>query len=589
MLKVLSAIMALTDRKTRKGFVILGCVMIVGMGFEMASVGIFLPLFQILLDPEKATRLPGLSWLYHNLADGDLSRLTLLFTGILLVVFIAKAIVMTTITFYQNRFIFNRQAEFAARMLADYLQRPYGFHLQRNTAEIIRNITTLSLRLFSKSLLPILQFTLEALVVVGILAVLMMVDPVPTLLVSAMLSLAVLAFYLAIRKTMLHWGERTVLFERNLLQALQQALGAIKAIKLGNLQGYFLRSFIACANEKAYYTCMTVSIPAIPRLAIEVVAVAGMLLMLWIIIIFQERTPASALTTLGIFAVALVRLMPSFNRLVTNLSLIRENTSTVFMLLEEAGSAEKLAKAEESALNPPRLGPAPHFSEIALRDVSFSYPGTDKPALANVNLTIARGQSVAFIGRSGAGKSTLADIILGLLPPASGQLLLDGKDAWSDLLSWQRRIGYVPQEIYLVDDTLRRNVALGVPDQEIDAGKLARAIKDAHLEIVVAALPEGLDTVLGERGARLSGGQRQRIGIARALYHDPDVLVLDEATSALDSETEEAVIEAIHMLQGVKTMIIIAHRLSTVSSCDRTITLEEGRLISETSSAKTPA
>ncbi len=580
--KALRQIIGLTDRRTRIGLAWLGVAMLVGMAFEMASIGIFLPLFQLLLDPERTAALPIFSWLNANLAGGDPKLLTVLFTAALFGLFVVKMVVLAVITYVHNRFVFARQAEFARAMLAAYLVRPYLFHLEKNTAELIRNITTLSTRLFVRGWLPLLQIATEALTVAGVMIILLLVDAPSTLAVSAVLGAGVAIFYGVLRRPLQRWGERTVRLDGDMLQALHQALGAIKAIKLGGLQKFFSSAFARTVDERARIMALAGTMPYLPRLFIETLAVGGLLVLIAIIVMIQNRDIASVLPTLGIFAVAVARLMPSFSRVISNLGMFRENTSGIAILYADIESGEKLAAIAASIAEANDEANAPgHVQTVRLDRVSFTYPGASEPALVDIDLEIPHGASVALVGRSGAGKTTLADVILGLLAPTSGRLLLDGRDAHEDLPSWQRRIGYVPQDIYLVDDTFRRNVALGIPDRRISEEQLRRALTEAHLDDVVAGLPLGLDTVVGERGARLSGGQRQRVGIARALYHDPDVLVFDEATSALDNETEQTIIESLGALAGAKTMIVIAHRLSTVRHCDRLVFLNKGRILDQ--------
>jgi ABC-type multidrug transport system fused ATPase/permease subunit len=288
----------------------------------------------------------------------------------------------------------------------------------------------------------------------------------------------------------------------------------------------------------------------------------------------------SIVPTLGLFAAAAFRLMPSVSRVLASVQAVRYAMPVINTLHEEL----KLA-APEPAIRTTDQGRR-FYREIRLTDVAYSYPGADTPALHGLTLAIKKGESVGFIGSSGSGKSTLVDVILGLLPPSNGSVLVDGQDIQEQLRTWQDQIGYVPQSIYLTDDTLRRNVAFGIPDEHIDDAAVQRAIRDAQLEEFVGGLPNGVESIVGERGIRLSGGQRQRIGIARALYHDPSVLVMDEATSALDATTESGVMEAVTALRGSKTILIVAHRLTTVGQCDRIYRLESGTVVAEGVPAK---
>jgi ABC-type multidrug transport system fused ATPase/permease subunit len=365
------------------------------------------------------------------------------------------------------------------------------------------------------------------------------------------------------------------------MQHLRQGLGGAKDVKLLGREATFLDAFQTHNVRSAQVNQYQAMTQMLPRLWLELLAVAG-LATLVVAMLAQGREMTAVMPTLGLFAAAAFRLMPSVNRVLNSLQVLRYCMPVVDVLHEEL----KLAPPEP----PTRSGKSPSLmSEIRLDDVEFTYPTGATPALSGVSLAVRKGESVGFVGPSGSGKSTLVDIVLGLLTPDTGTVLVDGADIQGDLRAWQDQIGYVPQSIYLTDDTLRRNVAFGLPDDAIDEAAVRRAIRAAQLEEFVASLPLGFDTLVGEQGVRLSGGQRQRIGIARALYHDPAVLVLDEATSALDTATEKGVIEAVTALHGRKTVLIVAHRLSTVAHCDRLFRLEQGRVVAETAPSSAQA
>jgi ABC-type multidrug transport system fused ATPase/permease subunit len=367
------------------------------------------------------------------------------------------------------------------------------------------------------------------------------------------------------------------------MQHLRQGLGGAKDVKLLGRERNFLdvyRLHNAQSAQVSQYQAMS---QMLPRLWLELLAVAG-LATLVIAMLAQGRNMATLMPTLGLFAAAAFRLMPSVNRVLNAAQVLRFCGPVVNVLHEEV----KLA-APEPVSSPRAAASAGFQADIRLVDVAYAYPNAAAQALEGLTLRIRKGESVGFVGPSGSGKSTLVDVVLGLLTPQKGQVLVDSEDIQGKLRTWQDQIGYVPQSIYLTDDTLRRNVAFGLPEDAIDEAAVERAIRAAQLEEFAASLPKGLDTLVGERGVRLSGGQRQRIGIARALYHDPAVLVLDEATSALDTATESGVMQAVIALQGSKTVLIVAHRLSTVAHCDRLYRLEQGRVAAETVPSPEPA
>lgn len=311
-----------------------------------------------------------------------------------------------------------------------------------------------------------------------------------------------------------------------------------------------------------------------PRLWLELLAVTGLAILV-IVMLAQGRAISSILPTMGLFAAATFRLMPSANRILVESQSLRYGVPAIDKLHQEF----QLTVPKDIEYDGNTIKNHILKNEIVLSNIAYSYPDTTTPALVDISITIPQGKSIAFVGPSGSGKSTLIDLVLGLLTPSSGQLMIDGKDAQQHLRLWQDQIGYVPQSIYLTDDTLRRNIAFGLAEDQIDNGQVQSAIEVAQLEDFVAELPNGIESVVGERGVRLSGGQRQRIGIARALYHNPGVLVLDEATSALDNLTEQAVMDAIHNIGHKKTIILIAHRLSTVRECDEIYVMKNGKLV----------
>ena len=419
-------------------------------------------------------------------------------------------------------------------------------------------------------IMPGVMLITEGLVVAGIILLLLIIEPIGALSVGALLGGSGWLMQRMLRFRVQTWGETRRVHEGQGLQQLQQGLGGVKDVKLLGREQEFLRQHHRHVIGAAHAGRLHMTLQQFPRLWIELLGVAGLAILI-VTMLARDYPMSSVVAIVGLFAFASFRLMPSVSRMVAASQTLQYGLPVIDTLLQEMQQFAPPAPRARGDLPPVER-------EIVLDNVHFSYPGAPGAALQGVSIRIARGESVGIVGSSGSGKSTMVDVLLGLLTPDGGAVLVDGRNIQPHLRSWQDQIGYVPQSIYLTDDTLRRNVAFGVSDDQIDDHAVMRAITAAQLETFVAEHPDGLGTIVGERGVRLSGGQRQRIGIARALYHDPAVLVLDEATSALDTTTEEGVMRAVESLHGSKTLIIIAHRLTTIANCDRIYRIEAGRV-----------
>jgi ATP-binding cassette, subfamily B, bacterial PglK len=560
----------LTPEQRRAALVMLG-LMLIGMVLETVGIGLVIPAVALMTQANVVENHPVLmSWI-SSLGNPSQERLVIAGVLILVGVYAAKALFLAFLAWRQMKFVYGVQAELSQRLYAGYLRQPYTFHLQRNSAQLIRNVVT-EINLFTHTgLTSGMTFLTELLVLLGVSALLLAVEPLGALLVVSTLCLAGWGFSRLTRNPIIRWGEARQHHDGLRIQHLQQGLGGVKDVKLLGRETEFLAQYRAHNDGNARFGQRQATLQQLPRLWLELLAVVG-LATLVLIMIWQDKPLEGVLPTLGLFAAVAFRLMPSANRVLTAIQNIRYALPVIETLYSEI---RLLNEADITH----RRAPLPFKTELVLDHVNFSYPAADTQALRNVALSIPRGASVGFIGGSGAGKSTLVDIILGLLTPDSGTVTVDGIDVQSNVRGWQDQVGYVPQSIYLTDDTLRRNVAFGIPNDQIDEAAVWRAIRAAQLDDFVDELPQGLDTEVGERGIRLSGGQRQRIGIARALYHDPSVLVLDEATSSLDTQTEGGVMDAVRALRGDKTLIIVAHRLSTVEHCDCLFRLDRGQVV----------
>ncbi len=546
-------------------------LMLVGMLLETLGIGLVIPALALMTRDNVAERYPRIVPLLRWLGNPNREHLVVLGMLVLVGMHAVKTAFLALLAWWQMSFVGDVQAQLSQRLFAGYLHQPYSFHLQRNSAQLINNATG-EVSLFAQTcVLAGLSLLTELLVVIGISALLLFVAPVGAMVVGATLGLPALAFHRLTHMHILRWGEARQLHEGMRIQHLQQGLGAVKEVKLLGRESSFLGQYEQHNLGSARVLVRSQMLQQLPRLALEFLAMCG-LAGLVIVMIGQDKPLDAVLPTLGLFAAAAFRMLPSANRAVGAIQNVRYALPVVDTLYREMQLLNLGATAAPATKFPYR-------ESLALDNVTFQYEGAERPCLLNLSLSVASGSSIGIVGGSGAGKSTLIDVILGLLAPRTGSVRVDGIDIQSNLRGWQNRIGYVPQSIFLTDDSLRRNVAFGVEDSQIDDAAVWRAIRAAQLERFVAELPMGIDTPVGERGVRLSGGQLQRVGIARALYHDPAILVLDEATSALDTATEQEVMSAVRGLHGCKTTIIVAHRLSTVQYCDQLLQLEDGRVV----------
>lgn len=568
--KKLSQLITLSERK-KMAFLLFP--MVIGMVLEIASIGMVLPAIIVMTKPNIVESHPKLQSLLMVL--GNPSQATLVTGGMLLLVglYLFKTLFLIFLSWKQNKLVFDIRASLSYRLFTGYLQQPWTFHLQRNSAQLILNATTEVNELISQALLPGILVISEGLVLLGIVVVLFVVQPLGAVFIVGTVGLASIGFQRIIRKHIIGWGQARQYHDGLRIQHLQQGLGGAKDVKLLGREAEFFARYHTHNLLSSLVSQRQKTLLEFPRLWLELLAVIGLSVLVFAML-GQGKPLDALLPTLGLFAAAAFRILPSVNRVLGAIQGLRYGLPVISTLHQEVTHLD-------STIIPSRTHLLSFNHEISIEQVHYKYINAKSEALNEINLRIPFGASVGFTGTSGAGKSTLVDILLGLLPPLSGQIKVDGVDIQTNLRGWQDQIGYVPQSIYLTDDSIRCNVAFGLAKNMIDEIAIERAIKAAQLEDFVNTLPEGLDTAVGERGVRLSGGQRQRIGIARALYHDPAVLVLDEATSALDIATEKDVMEAVNALHGKKTIIIVAHRLTTVADCDFLYKMEKGKVVQQ--------
>ena len=569
MYRTLKELIFLFDARTRLQFVFLFVLMLIIAVLETIGIGLIMPFIAVITDPAIIDRNV---WLR---AAKDLFRTTkptdfLILMSVGLVIFyILKNICLGLSTYLQLRFVFSKRSALGERLLRSYIFRPYVFHLEHNTAELLRNISVETIRVFN-FVQSFLKMCSEACVFSCIIAMLLWVNPVIVLITVGVLGIISGLFYKSVSTYLKALGHKVQTSQRYVNQAILEGLGAIKEIKVAGCETYFPGADYRNMMDNARANWKYSTVNTVPKLALEVVAVAGVII---IILVYQMEgyDIKLLLPTLSLFAMATVKSMPSLAQTIVNLQNVRFDSVAVNIIYEDMKNAiQEPPLKRESSLS--------FNSKLAIRDLSYNYPASQQAALTGISLVIDKGQSVAFAGTSGAGKTTLANMVLGLLTPTRGNIFADDQSIFDDLSAWQSIIGYVPQSIYLLDASVRNNIAFGLKEDETNEKMIRDAVKTAKLESFIAGLPNGLETVIGENGVRLSGGQRQRLGIARALYHEPEILVLDEATSSLDPETEKEVSNAIEAMSGKKTMIIIAHRLSTIQKCDRIYYLKNGTI-----------
>ncbi len=557
----------------RRGAVVLVVLIFIGIVVETVGVGLVIPAIVLLTQRDFANHYPALRPALQVLGNPGQQSLVIGGMLVLVGVYLIKAMFLAILARQQQRFVFGVQAQLSQRLFMVYLRQPYTFHLQRNSAQLIQNVTSeVSMFAFS-GLQECMMLLTECLVLLSLGTLLLLVEPLGTVIVVSVWGTVAWGFDRLTRGHIARSGEARQHHEGLRLQHLQQGLGSAKDVKLLGRETDFLEQYRMHTAQSARAGQLVATLRQLPRLWLELLAVSGFAVLV-VSMTAQGRAPETVLPTLGLFAAAGFRLMPSVNRVIGAMQSLRYGLPAIDTLYAEFNLAAPETAGTRTPVTPFRRA-------LELDKVTFAYPSAPAAALQEISLAIRRGEYVGFIGDSGAGKSTLVDIVLGLLTPDSGEVRVDGVDIQRALRNWQDQLGYVPQSIFLTDDTVTRNVAFGLPNRKIDKAAVWRAIHAAQLEEFVDSLPEGLGTVVGERGIRLSGGQRQRIGIARALYHDPAILVLDEATSSLDTATERGVMQAVRALQGTKTIVVVAHRLSTVEHCDRLYRLEQGRLVEE--------
>lgn len=566
------------NKQQKLKFIFLFIIMFIGALFELVGVSLILPFVQIVMEPNIIEQNKIMKTIYEYFNIHSTNHFLLIIAISLIVVYIIKNLYLLCMYYAQYTFTFNNQMRMSTKLMDCYLKKPYTFHLQKNTAEIVRSVTVDVSQLFTLVLNCLLLLS-ELLVSLMLGIFLLAMDIFITTFVIGFLTISMFLFFFIFRKKLKIYGLNNQKYNGQMIKWINQSLGGIKEIKIMHREQFFVNSFSYNGNEYAKNRKKFEFINQIPKLMLETICIVGMLILV-AIMLFIGKDMSNLIPKLAVFAMAAFRLLPSINRINNYINIILFHKPSIDLIYKDLKETNNLVnnKTKDAKVNEIKTD-FDLNKTIEISHISFKYPQTNKYVFKNISFEIPIGKSTAFIGPSGAGKTTMADIILGLLKPEDGEILVNGINVYDNLRKWSEKIGYIPQTIYLSDDTIRNNIAFGIEENKIDDKAIWKALEQAQLKEFIQNQKDKLNTLIGERGVRLSGGQRQRIGIARALYSNPEILVLDEATSSLDTETEQAVMEAIDSLHGKKTLIIIAHRLTTIENCDLVYKIENSNII----------
>ena len=570
MINTLKKINSLVNKRQRKGLIILTLLLFLGMIFEIFGLGILIPTLNIILEPETLNKTPILFTLKRSFPEFSHNDFIYFFLGVILLIYVIKTMLLVFITYKQNIFLNNVIAYISNNLFNSYLSRPYIFYINRNTSELIKNIQ-IEIQYFYVFLFSLISLFLEAGFLLSIIATLIYIEPLGAISVGIFYGTLSIIFLQFSKKKLSRWGELREKIDSSLSKNVLEGLGAIKDLMILGKRSFYINQFKNNNNLRSRLNANLGTISQIPRFFLELISILG--LISFITIMLLKGTEVKGLITiLGIFVAATFRMIPSVNKIIAAFQTLKYHMPSVNIIYKELnGFFENKEKTENhNNLN--------FHKKIELIKVNFSFNIKNK-ILKDVYLEIHKGQTIGIIGESGSGKSTIVDLLMGFHKPNSGQILIDGVDGYQMNQSWKNSIGYVSQSIYLIDASIKNNIALGIPENEINELKIKELLLQVQLESFIDTLEKGVNTEVGERGIQLSGGQRQRIGLARALYHDPDILILDEATSALDTETEKEVMNSIYSLKGKKTIAIIAHRHSTLTMADCIYKIIDGKIL----------
>lgn len=548
---------------------------------EVFGIGLVGPFIQVASNPEYVNKIPLIRDIVKKIGVDNQSTIIVGLGLAIIFVFLTKSLLYFLSKSYIQNYSYNQRKLLVLKLLNTYLEVPYTFHLKNNTASYIHNITIETYHFTLKCLIPLLELVANTIVILALMLLLANTSILLLLIVTSVLALLFFIFSVMGEKFK-QWGQIVTVSNQALAKTVNHSLGSLKETKIIGCESYFEEEARNYTTQFANAASLFQSYQLLPRIVIETTLIVGFVLTIMISKILFEGNFQEVVPVMSVFLISAIRLLPALSQSFQAVGNMRNFGFALDILYADLNSLERYSEeGHVSASHSVRgNGSILKFDkEIEINNICYKYPGSSSYSIKEISLNIKKGESIALIGKSGAGKTTLVDIILGLLRPTTGDIWVDGTSVYENLRGYQDLIGYIPQSIFLTDETIQQNIAFGVLPSEISLERLNWAIKHSQLEDLIKQLPEGINTKVGERGVRLSGGQRQRIGIARALYHEREILVLDEATSALDSETEGFITDSINALAGNKTLIIISHRLSTIKKCDQVYFLEDGRIL----------
>ena len=580
MIDIIKKLFSILSKRQKRSVAGLGVMILIGAVLETTGVSMIVPLAQAMLDAEALASNQYVIMVQDMLGIQSMEQFVIVLLLSVVAIFVIKNAYLLFMNYVQARFVNKNQFLTVSYMMDEYLNRPYEFYLNADIPTVFRTLDSDIPKVFLV-LMSFIQLMTEVVVSIFLCVVLLVVDPVMTIMISAILLVMTFIIVGILKPRLNNLGQHNQEIQARMGKWRNQSIFGIKEVKVLHKENYFVENYSLYAKDGADLNSKYTVLNNMPRLLIETICIGGLLSYMAICIMMGQDIVEMAPQMMA-FAVAAVRLMPSVNRINTHVTNIAFYGPSVHFIHDNIDFRDYKAEMKVSQRVIEEKAPIEVKDAICLEKVTYSYPNTDKLILDKADMRIPIGKSVGIIGPSGAGKTTAVDILMGLLDIHDGKITCGGRDVMENYGSWLSHIGYIAQNIYLTDDPIRDNVAFGVNREDIDDQRIWEVLEEAQMKEFVESLPEGLDTSVGERGVRISGGQRQRLGIARALYHNPEILVFDEATSALDTETETAIMEAIDKFHGRKTMIIIAHRLRTIENCDMIFRVEGGKIAETT-------